>query len=104
MTLSAGCMWISPSERFEPHLLFPWGAHAALGDPHTPLPWLLPPPPPQRGGGEAGLAAPLRVLELRHVGEGGVDCRYADARVMKSVNFVDALFWADVSFIETLFG
>ena len=46
----------------------------------------------------------MGVLELRHVGEGGVDCRYADARVMKSVNFVDALFWADVSFIETLFG
>ena len=75
----------------------------ALGDPHTPLPWLLPPPPPE-GGGEAGLAAPLCVLESRHVGEGGVDCRYADARVMKSVSFVaDAPFWADVSFIETLF-
>ena len=67
---------------------------AALGDPHTPLPWLLPPPPPQRGGGEAGLAAPPRVPELRHVGEGGVDCRYAGARVMKSMNFVDAPFWA----------
>ena len=38
------------------------------------------------------------------MGEGGVDCRYADARVMKSVSFVaDAPFWADVSFIETLF-
>jgi hypothetical protein len=103
MTLFAGCMRTSPERALRTPPSFSMEG-PALGDPHTPLPWLLPPPPPQREGGEAGLAAPLRVLESRHVGEGGVDCRYADARVMKSVSFVaDAPFWADVSFIETLF-
>ena len=102
MTLSAGCMRIAPERALRTPPSFSMEG-PALGDPHTPLPWLLPPPPPE-GGGEAGLAAPLCVLESRHVGEGDVDCRYADARVMKSVSFVaDAPFWADVSFIETLF-
>ena len=69
-----------PSERFEPHLLIPWGAQPS----ETPIPPFLGSSrllPPKGGGVEAGLAAPFRVPELRHVGEGGVDCRYADARV-----------------------
>ena len=55
------------------------GGPSPRGSPYPPS--LAPPASsPPKGGGEAGLAAPLRVLELRHVGEGGVDCRYADAR------------------------
>ena len=64
MTLFAGCMRTSPERALRTPPSFSMEG-PALGDPHTPLPWLLPPPPPQREGGEAGLAAPLRVLESR---------------------------------------
>ena len=105
MTLSAGCMRIAPERALRTPPSFSMEG-PALGDPHTPLPWLLPPPPTQRGGWRGGARRAVTRTRSGVVARGrgrrrlplrGCPC------VMKSVNFVDAPFWADVSLIETLF-
>ena len=82
----------SPSERFEPHLLIPWGAQPS----ETPIPpflgssRLLPPKGGvERRGSPRRYAFPSCVTWAR-----AASIAVTGARVMKSMNFVDAPFWA----------